>query len=254
MMDQGREVIALRKAPHVVGRGEKKFSLDGAQIDISSRNRKAERVQSSGNAKATSDEMNLDAEYIDMRMADQKLSRTVAWGPRGAHAAQAGRDITADSIDVIMPGQVLQSMHAVRNARVESVPDSTKVRSRQRDWFAGDTIVAEFDSTSVRDSTGQASLKRLTSLGHARSFQQGARSGVALPDSGFATNYMVGRAITVDFASDRSLDQLRVVDQVTGILIQPAADTAKASVKDVVPTRSTVTAVEIGSSQRSADR
>lgn len=235
MMDQGREFVALRKSPKVVGRGEHKFTLEGAQIDITSRNRQAERVRSSGNAKATSDAMQLEADSIDLRMADQKLSRAVAWGPKGAHAAQSGRDITADSIDVVMPGQVLQSMHAIRRARVESIPDSTKVKSRQRDWFAGDTVVAEFDPPAASDTTGQAALKRLVSRGNAKSWQQGSRAGVTLPDSTPAINYMQGRMITVDFAPDRSLDRLKVFDQVTGVLVQPASDTTKAKPAPVAP-------------------
>ncbi len=228
MMDQGRELVELRISPKVVGRGEQKFTLEGAQIDIQSRNRLAERVRSFGSAKATNDDMRLESETIDLRMAEQKLSRAVAWGPSGARALQSGRDITADSIDVIMPGQVLQSMHAVRRARVESLPDSTKVKSKVRDWFSGDTIVAVFDSLAVGDTSGQAALKRLTTTGDAKSWQQGSRSGVPLPDTVPAINYMAGRVIIVDFAKDRSLDKLRVLDQVTGILIQPASDTTKA--------------------------
>jgi hypothetical protein len=227
MMDQGREIVSLRKAPKVVGRGERKFSLEGAQIDIFSRNRQAERVKSAGDAKATSDEMKLDADSIDLRIAEQKLSRAVAWGKKRAHAAQTGRDVTADSIHVIMPGQVMKSMHAIGRARVESVADSTKVRSKERDWLAGDTIVADFDSTATRDTTAQAAIKRLTAVGNAQSYQQGSRSGVALPDSTPAVNYMSGRTITVDFAPDRSLDRVHVTGQVTGVLVQPATDSSK---------------------------
>jgi hypothetical protein len=162
-------------------------------------------------------------------MADRQLSRAVAWGPKGAHAVQSGRDITADSIDVMMPGQVLRTIHAVRRARAETLPDSTKVRSRERDWFAGDTIVAEFDSlTAPRDSSSEARIRRLVAMGSARSWQQAARSGVPVPDSTPAINYIGGRVISVDFAPDHSLERLRVVDQATGLLVQPANDTTKA--------------------------
>ena len=41
-------------------------------------------------------------------------------------------------------------------------------------------------------------------------------------------NYMTGRVITVEFAPDRTLDRIRVTDQVVGLLVQPASDTAKA--------------------------
>lgn len=235
MMDQGNELVALRIRPRVVGHGEKKFSLEGATIDIKSKDRVAERVRSSGNAKATSDEMNLAADSIDMRMADQKLSRAIAWGMTGARASQPGRDITADSIDVIMPGQIIQAMHAVRRARVESIPDSTQIRSKLRDWFSGDTIDAAFTRPPPSDTAAQATLKQLTSRGNAKSMQQGARSGVPLPDSTPATNYMSGRRMTVDFNPDKTVNELRVVGQVTGLLVQPATDSTKKKPVPVPP-------------------
>jgi hypothetical protein len=227
MMDQGREIASLRKTPKVVGRGDKKFTLDGNAIDIYSRNRQAERVRSAGSAKATSEEVQLDADTIDLRVADQQLSRAIAWGPKGAHATQAGRDITADSIDVAMPRQILRSINAVRRAKAETRPDTTKIRSKERDWFAGDTIVAEFDSVATRDTSSEAHIRSLVARGSARSWQQSARSGVAVPDSTPAISYITGRIITVSFAADRSLDRLTVLDQVTGILVQPTGDTTK---------------------------
>ena len=229
MLDQGREVVALRIRPRVEGRGERKFTLEGVTIDILSRQRRAERVVSRGNARATSDAMRIEADTVDLRIANDKLSRAIAHGPKRAHATQAGRDITADSIDVDMPGQVLRAMVAVRGARAEGIPDTTKIRSKARDWFTGDTIVARFDSTRAPgDTAAQVAIKQMVANGNARSWQQAARSGVPSPDSMPAVNYMTGRVITVEFAPDRALDRIRVTDQVVGLLVQPASDTAKA--------------------------
>lgn len=228
MLDHGRELAALRKSPKVTGQGERKFTLTGAEIDIHSRQRQAERVRSAGAARAIGEEVALDADTIDLRIADQKLSRATAWGPGRAHAVQSGRDITADSIDVLMPGQVLHAIHAVRRARAESLADSTRIRSKQRDWFAGDTINVVFDTLAARDTSKKAGIQRLVASGSAKSFQQAARDGVAAPDSIPAINYMTGRIITVEFAPDRTLDIVRVVDQVTGVLVQPVpADTTR---------------------------
>lgn len=228
MLDQGREVVALRRRPKVQGRGERPFTLEGVTIDIISRQRRAERVVSRGDARATSDEMRLEADTVDLRIAGDKLSRAIAHGPKRAHAMQAGRDITADSIDVEMPGQVLKAMYAVRLARAEGAPDSTKIRSKASDWFTGDTIVARFDSTrAAGDTAAQVGIRQLVASGNARSWQQAARSGVPSPDSMPAVNYMTGRVITVEFAPDRALDRIRVTDQVVGLLVQPAADSAK---------------------------
>jgi len=226
MLDQGREIAALRLSPRVAGVGSRRFVLTGTEIDIFSRNRAAERVRSSGSAKATSDEVELASDTIDLRIAGEQLSRAIAWGAGGAHALQAGRDLSADSIDVQMPGQVLHVMYAVRNARAESLPDSTKIISTERDWFAGDTIVARFDTLATLDTTG-AALQRLDALGNAQSWQQAARDGAPVPDSTPAINYMTGRSISVDFAPDRTLAVVRVAGQVSGILLQPTADTSR---------------------------
>jgi lipopolysaccharide export system protein LptA len=242
MIDQGSERAALRRTPVVKGKGERPFELTGAEIDIHSRQRKAERVRSNGNATAKSDDMSLKADSIDLRISDDKLSRAIAWGPGRSTATQVGREITADSIDVKMPGESIESITAVKRARAESIPDSTKIFSKERDWFAGDTITATFDTSSVRepgaprDTTTRATIKQLTASGSARSWQQAAREGATAPDSTPAVNYMGGRVIDVSFNPDRSLGRVRVTDQAFGVLVQPASDTTR---RAAAPVRTT---------------
>lgn len=226
MIDQGREFAALRKSPRVNGIGDRGFTLDGDAIDIFSHNRQAERVRSSGKASATSEEVKLTADSIDLRLANRQLTRAVAWGKGRAHATQPGRDIVADSIDVAMPGQVIRGINAIGRARAESLADSLKVRSKDRDWFAGDTILATFDSATVADS-GHATIRHLVSIGNAKSWQQSARDGVTLPDSLPAINYVAGASILADFDDTHTLDRVRVTGQVAGVIVQPATDTTK---------------------------
>lgn len=227
MIDQGAERAFLRRNPVVRGKGERPFDLTGTEIDIYSKQRKAERVRSNGAAAAKSDDMALTADSIDLRVNGDKLSRAIAWGPKRALAKQEGREITADSIDVKMPGESIQSIDAIRGARAESVADSLKIRSKERDWFSGDTISAAFDTTAKRDTTGKATLKSLRASGNARSWQQAGRDGVAAPDSLPAVNYMGGRVIDVTFAADRSLDRVRVTEQAFGVLVQPSRDSSR---------------------------
>jgi lipopolysaccharide export system protein LptA len=233
MIDQGTERAALRRNPVVKGKGERPFDLSGTEIDIYSRQRKAERVRSNGNASAKSDDMSLKSDSIELRIIEDKLSRAIAWGPGRSMATQVGREITADSIDVRMPGESIESITAVKRARAESIPDSTKIFSKQRDWFSGDTIRATFDTSTVRDASAKrdtaakATIKQLTATGSARSWQQAARDGVTTPDSLPAVNYMGGRVIDVTFNPDRSLGRVRVTDQAFGVLVQPASDTAR---------------------------
>jgi hypothetical protein len=227
MIDQGAERAALRRDPVVTGKGERPFTLSGAEIDIQSKDRRAERVRSNGKANATSNDMALKADSVDLRISGQRLTRAIAWGPGRATASQPGRDIIADSIDVRMPGERIEAIDAIRRARAESLPDSTKVKSKERDWFSGDTIRAEFDTSATTDTTVNAAIKRLTARGQARSWQQAAREGVAVPDSSPAINYMGGRVIDVTFNPDRSLQKVRVTDQAFGVLVQPVSDTTK---------------------------
>lgn len=226
MMDEGREFAALRKSPIVRGTGNTTFTLEGRAIDVFSRDRKAERIRSSGDAKAVNKDATMTADSIDLRLANQQLVRVIAWGTRRARALQPDREIVADSIDVAMPGQSLRAIDAIGTARAETVPDSLKVRSTSRDWFAGDTIRASFDSATAGDSA-RAAIRRLVAVGHARSWQQSARDGVALPDSQPAINYVTGEQIQADFNDERALDRVRVTGQVVGVTVQPAADTTK---------------------------
>lgn len=234
MLDQGRELAALRKTPTVRGKGDRPFTLAGAEIDIYSRNRSAERVRSAGSANAKSDEVSLTADTIDLRLSGQRLSSAIAWGPKRAVATQSDREITADSIDVQMPGQIIRAMHAVGRARAESVADSSKIKSKERDWFEGDTIDAVFDTVARSDSS-KASIRLLTARGSAKSWQQAARENAPVPDSMPAINYMTGRVISVEFGDDRQLARVRVTDQVSGVLVQPTADSAKAVAKPTRP-------------------
>lgn len=226
-VDQGREFVALRRSPTVTGTGTDTFTLEGAEIDVYSRHRQAERVRSSGEARAANGDIMLTADSIDLRIADQKLARAIAWGPGRALAKQPGREIRADSIDVAMPAQVLRSIVAVRRARAESVPDTAKVGTRKRDWLAGDTIIAAFDTTARKDSA--AVVRTIIARGGARSWQQSARDNAALPDSTPVINYVTGQLITADFTPDRSLDRVRVTGQVSGLIVQPADSTRKAA-------------------------
>ncbi|MBM4193264.1 MAG: hypothetical protein FJ202_02645 [Gemmatimonadetes bacterium] len=228
MLDNGAEHAAMRRDPRIEGRGDRKFTLIGTEIDIYSRNREAERVRSAGSAKATSDDITLTADTLDLRLVDRDLDRAIAWGKGGARAAQGSREITADSIDTRLPGQRLRDLTAVRRARIESPADSTDIRSKERDWVTADTIVAHFDSVRAPgDTANRPRLTRLVASGSARSWQQAIRAGVAPPDSTPAINYMAGRVIDVTFDGDGGLDRVRVVDQVTGVLVQPAADSTK---------------------------
>jgi lipopolysaccharide export system protein LptA len=211
-LDDEREFARLMRGPNIEGKGKRPFTLTGNLIDLYSQERQLQRVLAMGSARTVSEDVELRSDTLDMRLTANDLDRAYAWGPARAVATTPGRDIVADSLDVRMPGQRLREVHAVGGARVESVPDTLHIRTEERDWLAGDTIVARFDSTMTPgDTASTPPLERLVALGSARSYQHIA------PDSGVTTrpsiHYVRGRDITVAFSGapdDRQVDRVDV--------------------------------------------
>jgi hypothetical protein len=166
--------------------------------------------------------MDLRADTIDLRVAQNHLERAYAWGASGARAVSPTQIITADSLDVRLPGQRIRQVFAVRHAWAQSDPDSTKIRSKERDWLRGDTIIASFDSTiAPGDTTTRPQLTGLVARGNARSFYQIAVSGAPIDKP--AINYVTGRAINVAFAN-RTVDRVTVTEQATGVYVEPQVE------------------------------
>jgi lipopolysaccharide export system protein LptA len=225
-VDKYTEFARLTQTPRVVGRGDRHFTLGGNILDIFSKNHEVERVKSLGDAKATSDDVTLKADTIDLRISNQKLERAFAWGRSRSHAHSKEQDITADSIDVLMPGQALRTMRAVGRAVAESNPDSTKISSKKLDYLMGDTITAHFDSLTANDSSTQASVKEVfakgTPIARARSYYQVARNGEGKTDQP-NVNYVLGDSITVTFRK-RVVYEVHVLGHVEGFYDELAAD------------------------------
>src|SRR5215218_5834811 len=220
-MNETRQYGRLLRRPQIEGRGERKFVLRGRAIDFFSKNRLVERVLSVDSAQAVSGDLDLRSDSIDLRGTDNKLSRPCAWGPTRAKAVSPERTITADSLDVQMPNQRVSEVHAIGSAYAETFPDSTKVKSEQRDWLRGDTIVAAFDSALAADTSSRPRIRELLATSNASSFYQIPSSkGVTAPPS---VNYVRGKTITVSFDSSEVRSVL-VKEQAAGVFLEPAAD------------------------------
>ena len=217
VVDEGREFARLLRGPEIEARGERPFTLRGTIIDLFSRERELERVLSSGSARVVSEDVDVTADTLDLRVAGRELERAFAWGTSRARAASPGRDIVADSLDVRVPGGRLREVFAIGGARVEGVPDTLRIRSEEREWLTGDTIVARFDSTLAADDTGGTPpLEWLRAEGGARSLQ------LIAPDTGVVTtrpsiHYVEGRVITVTFAAGE-LQRVDVVAPDSGVV------------------------------------
>ena len=222
-MNETRQYGRLLKRPQIEGRGERKFILRGRAVDLFSKNRLLERVLAVDSAEAVSGDLDLRSDTIDLRITDNKLSRAHSWGATGAKAVSPERTITADSLDVQMPNQRVSEVHAIRRAYAESLPDSTKIKSDEKDWLRGDTIVAAFDSALTADTSSKPRIRQLLANGNASSFYHiASNKGVkAAPN----VNYVRGRVITVSF-ENQEVQSVVVEEQAAGIFAEPADSTA----------------------------
>jgi hypothetical protein len=217
-MDSGREFARLMREPRVRGLGTRTFTLTGGVIDIFSRNRLLERVVATPSGHALSQDLELVADTVDLRVQNNQLQRVIAWGKGRARAVSPEREIVADSIDAIMPGQRVREVRALRNAYAESNPDSGVV-STQRDWMRGDTIVARFDTLVGTDTASRPRIREIVAEGNASSFYQMKNSKG--PETQPTINYVKGRVIDIIF-EDRRVRTVTVIDKATGVLIEPA--------------------------------
>ena len=217
-MDSGSEFARLMREPSVQGKGSRPFTLTGDVVDVFSHNRQVERVVATPKGHALSQDLELVADSIDLRVQTNQLQRAIAWGKTRARAVSPDREIRADSIDAIMPGQRVREVRALRKAYAESNPDSGVI-STQRDWMSGDTIVAHFDSVVTGDTVSKPKIRQIVAEGHARSYYQ-MKSSKGPPNEP-TVNYVRGRIIDIRF-EDRKVATVTVVDQATGVLVEPA--------------------------------
>ena len=220
-LDGGKDFARLMLTPSVKGIGAHTFTLTGGVIDVYSRNKQVERIVATPTGHALSQDLELVADSIDLRVANNQLQEAMAWGATRAHALSPEREIIADSIDAVMPGQRVKEVRALRKAYAESNPDSGVV-SKQRDWLSGDAIIARFDSVPATDTSSRPRIRQILAVGNARSFYQIKNSKG--PRTEPSVNYVRGRLIEIGF-EDRKVATVTVTDQATGVMIEPAAET-----------------------------
>lgn len=223
-MDSGHDFARLMREPMVKGLGSRSFTLTGGVIDVYSKNRQLERVVATPSGHALSQDLELVADTVDLRIQSNQLQRVMAWGKGRARAVSPEREITADSIDAIMPGQRVREVRALRNAYAESNPDSGVV-STQRDWMRGDTIFAHFDSLVGTDTANRPRVREIVAEGNAQSFYQMKNSKG--PSTQPSVNYVRGRIIDILF-EDRKVSTVTVTDKATGVMIEPAVEASAA--------------------------
>ncbi|MEO8193942.1 MAG: LPS export ABC transporter periplasmic protein LptC [Gemmatimonadales bacterium] len=233
-LDGQREFARLLRSPSVQSRKGRPFTLTGGVIDLFSRNKVLERVVATPSGHVLSQDLELTADSVDLRVRENQLQRVMAWGRKSrAQALSPERRMIADSIDAQMPGQRLREVRAVGKAYANSVPDTTRIVSTERDWMRGDVLVAEFDSIAPGDTASKPQARRIVATGDASSFYQlaGNTTRRGLPN----INYVRGRVINVSFV-DKAVDKVEVTDQASGVYLEPTETAGEAGTPSATKT------------------
>lgn len=207
----------LMKEPLIESTGEQAFTLRGREIMMFGTGRAVERVLAVDSGRAVSAQFTLTADTIDLRVIASQLQRAFAFGNTGAYAITPGRDILADSLDIVMPQQRIRELRAIGKAYAESDPDTVRIESDERDWIRGDTLIARFDSVANTDSSPPR-LRDLFASGDASAYYQIPADSTSRSRPGI--NYITGRVIRLVFDSI-AVQSVTVTDQVSGVYLAP---------------------------------
>lgn len=237
--------------PVVTGTGDAEYRLAGERLAFSlSEEHDLRGVLASGQADARGPDWHLRADTMYFALDSGKIQRTLAWGrSRRPDAVSSTYTIVADSLDILMPAQVIRDVWAFRGARATTRPDSTVV---EEDWMTGDTLHAVFlpadtartdfsepqDSGAVRDSgaTRKQRLEALHSFGSARALYH--VTDEAKPAERPGVNYNRGSRIAIRMRNGK-VHTVDVVGLVDGVYLEPiprrpAADSTGASANSTV--------------------
>jgi hypothetical protein len=198
-----------------------RFVLIADTIDLFSTDRKLDRVFASHKATATSDQLVLTAELMDLRLKEQQLDEAFAFGPGRSRATTPQQDVDADSLRIRLAERRVREVRAVGDARAVGTPDTTKIRTPDKDVLSGDSVFAFFDSTATADTTRGPRIREIRALGNASSLFHIANSRGRESPPGI--NYVRGVRIYVNFDTGAVRD-VRVDSAASGVYLEPVLD------------------------------
>lgn len=199
------------------------FRLAGDSIDMFSNNRVMERVVALHRATATSNDVSMRAERVEMHLDSQRVDHAWAFGPGRAYAETSTQTLEADSLEILMPGQLISELRAVGRALALATPDSLRIRNAEQDVLSGDTIIALFDTATVApDTSPRSTIREVTALSNASArYQMPSSRGPNCPPG---INYVRGQQIVVFFDSG-TVQVVAVDSQASGVYLEPVPDT-----------------------------
>jgi hypothetical protein len=138
------------------GLGADSFDLSGRSIDLKLRNRQLAGLKARDSAHLVGQDVTLDADSIQIQMADRQVEWTRAWGKAvRPHASSVDYEVRGDSLVFESPGQTLKSLRVYGDGWVGLAADSI---GGERDWIAGgrvDVAFADPDSAGARRNAVQ---------------------------------------------------------------------------------------------------
>ncbi len=212
----------IRNASIVSLDTEQPFRLVGDSIDLFSANRVIERVVALHRAQATSNDVTMRAERVEMKLEDQQVSEAWASGAGRSYAETSLQALEADSLEILMPGQILTRVNAVGRALAKGTPDTVRIADPEEDVLSGDTIIAEFDTaTTAPDTSAKSIIRRVTAIRNASALYQIPSSrGRSCPP---AINYSRGHKVVVEFDSG-SIRDVTIDSAASGVYLEPTTD------------------------------
>jgi hypothetical protein len=195
----------------VNGRGADAYTLAGRTVLFRLTGRKLSWVEAQGRGDAQSKDWRLTADTIAFDVADEQIQHGTAWGDSlRPNALSQLYTMRADSVALDTPGQQLKEMRGYGSAVATAARDST---DGQPDWVAGDSLVAQFDTTA----TGQRVMSNLEAHGQARAYYRVYQEdGKTLA----GINYSRGKRIVAVF-SQRGVQRVRVEGEGDGVYLEP---------------------------------
>jgi lipopolysaccharide export system protein LptA len=224
ILDLSDSLTWLIGAARVVGRDTARpasdttasYTLIGQRIrfDLNAK-QEIRRVGSFRDADALGPDWHLVADTIVMYVDSSRIQRAQAWGKERRPVATSGlTTIVGDSLDIRMPGQVMQLVWAYRSARAVSRSDSA---APEPDWITGDSLRATFVRADS-GGTARSDVDHVDSYGSARALYHTDNNQDPLGPRGI--NYSRGQRINIAMR-DRKVKIVDIVGQVDGVYLEP---------------------------------
>lgn len=226
------------------------YNLVGKTIDMVLEANSLNTIAAHEEALLNGDDLTINSPEIELHMDDGLLNRLVAFSipnedgsPSRSSIPQpvaVGEDfeLTADSLDISLPDEVLENIFAAGRARsISSARDSLNVdllpEIAKSDWLEGDTVIVTFEANTPAPSEGGATtdtsepepdyrIERIVARVGARSLYRLTPSDTtALPGiDAPAIHYVTGDEITI-IMDEGEADRLEVQGRTRGFHLEP---------------------------------